>query len=454
MPPSRHARLLYVYVKGGPTLEFAVPSVAQFADVHVLMLVPHPLHAEHLWRDKAASLRKVYAFGEEQVVDVIVETAREIQADGIMTVSEFGILGVSKAAEILGLRGAGPNVIRSRDKRLMREVWHNTGVPSPDFRRVSSLEQLKAAVDALNLPLLLKAAWGAGSLGQVPIYHADDVEDAWRTATDALDTAFSAGFMELVVPGSPRDLLVEEVIKGSTDGWYEPNSGYGDYLSVEGIVDGGVYHPLCITSRIPTISPFTELGNLAPCELSEERQRAIEQVARDAVDALELDTCATHTELKLTSDGGIALIESAARPGGVNIARQMKTVFGLNPVAMLARALLGQPVDYPERMLTTGSGAAGSVSIIATDSSGRAWADRDRIWDSREVDWDRLISPDSNVEVVTGVSIPDGNPMPRYGAANGATDYAGLLFLTARDAPTLLHDSYSVLDGLERVLKT
>jgi biotin carboxylase len=452
MQSSKSDCLLYVYIKGGPTLQFAVPAVAEMADVHVLALEPYPLHVEHLWRDKALSVREVHAFGEAQVVDTIVARAREIGATGIMTVSEFCILGVNKAAEILGLRSAGPNLVRSRDKRLMREVWRNAGVPSPNFRPVSSLEELEAALAVLKLPVLLKAAWGAGSLGQVPIYHAGDAETAWKTATGALDAAFASGFRELMVPGSPRDLLVEEIIKGSTGGWYEPDSGYGDYLSVEGMVDGGVYHPLCITARIPTIPPFTELSNLAPCELSEDRQRAIEQVARTAVDALELDTCATHTELKLMADGSISLIESAARPGGVNIARQMATVFGLNPVTMLARALLGQPVEYPERMLTTGNGAAGSVSIIATDSSGRPWAARERMWDSREVDWSQLISPDSTIEVVS--SVPDGTPMPRYGAANGATDYAGLLFLTARDAPTLLRDSYSVLNGLECALKT
>jgi biotin carboxylase len=447
-------RLLFVYVKGGATLEFAVPSMAKVADIHMLALGPIPPHAEHLWRVSAASVRHEDAFGREEVVHAILTAAKELQVDGILALSEFALLAVTEAATILGLRSPGPHVVRSRDKRLMRQVWRQAGVPSPEFRPVSSLQEAQQAVSALRLPVLLKAAWSAGSVAQTPIHDESEVADAWAAATRALDLTFESGYTELAVPGTPRDLLVEEIIEGSTDSWYPPGSGYGDYLSVEGIVDGGVYHPLCITARIPTISPFTELANLSPCTLSERKQREIEQVARAAVDALELDTCGTHTEIKLKADGAVALIESAARLGGVNVARQINEVFGLNPIEMLSRALLGQQVEYPPQMLIHGRGAAGSVAIIATDSAGRRWADRERIWDSRALDWDGLLSPGTNVEVVTGISLPDESPMPRYGSANGAQDFAGVFYLTARDSPTLLTETYAILDGLEQALQS
>jgi len=454
MQSGRRQRLLFVYVKGGPTLEFAVPSMATVADVHVLGLGPFPPHAEHIWRDSAASVRSERAFGREEVVNTILAAAKELQVDGILALSEFALLAVSEAAAILGLPGAGPNAVRSRDKRLMRQVWQQAGVPSPDFRPTSSLQEAQQAVAELRLPVLLKAAWSAGSVGQTAIYDETEVARAWELATGALDQTYASGYTELAVPGTPRDLLVEEIIEGSTDSWYPSGSGYGDYLSVEGMVDGGVYHPLCITARVPTISPFTELANLLPCALSEEKQREIEQVARAAVEALELDTCCTHTEIKLMADGSMALIESAARVGGVNVAQQMTKVFGLNPVEMLSRALVGQKVEYPPQMLTHGRGAAGTVAIITTDSTGRRWADRERIWDSRTVNWDGLVSPGTDVEVVTGLSVPDGTPMARYGSANGAVDFSGLLFLTARDAPTLLGDTYAILDGLEQALRS
>ncbi|WP_346137229.1 hypothetical protein [Lentzea roselyniae] len=43
----------------------------------------------------------------------------------------FGVLLVAHVADRLGLAGAGPNIVRARDKRLMRETWRDAGVPIP-----------------------------------------------------------------------------------------------------------------------------------------------------------------------------------------------------------------------------------------------------------------------------------------------------------------------------------
>jgi biotin carboxylase len=428
--------------------------MARVAELHVLALSPLPQHTRHLWEHCVASIRSAEDLGCSGPVDIIVDACRAVRADAVTTLSEFALLAVSGAARALGMRHAGENAVRARDKRLMRSTWRDAGVPSPDFRVVSSLDQLRARLDDLHLPVLLKPAWGAGSIGVTVIERCDQAEAAWTTATHALRGAMDAGLGELTDLATPSDFLIEEVIRGSTEGWFEPGSGYGDYLSVEGIVEGGAYHPLCITTRLPTIPPFTELSNLAPCVLSEEKQRRIETVARNAVNALGLDTCGTHTELKLLADGSIQLIESAARLGGVNVAREMDAVFGVDPIELLTRALLGQSVDLPPHMLTEGHGAAGSLSIIATDSAGRPWAGGERIWDSRAVDWHGLLSAGSRIEAVPGLTIPDGSAMPRYGSANGARDYAGLFYLRASDAQTLVRDCYSVLDGLEAALRT
>lgn len=447
-------RLLFVYNKGGAPLEFALPAAAQVAEVHVLAFAELPQHTRHLWESAVTSIKDATNTKQVDLVDTIVSAALELGAGAVITLSEFALLAVEQAAARLGLRGAGPNVVRARDKRLMRTVWRDADVPIPDFRVVSTLDEVRNAVRTLRLPALLKAAWGAGSVAHMSIHESSEADLAWHAATSALDRAADSGFVEMTDLDWSRGMLVEEIIDGSTAGWCEPSSGYGDYLSVEGIVDEGLYHPLCITTRIPTIPPFTELSNLAPCEFGEEKQRYIEEVARRAVDALGLRTCGTHTELKLLADGSVSVIESAARLGGVNIARQLETVFGLNPVQMLVAALLGKHVEYPAQMLTRGQGAAGSLSIIATDAEGRPWQDRPRIWNAQAVDWSRLLSPGSTIEAVPGLSIPDGTPMPRYGTANGARDYAGLFFLTAPDAPTLVRDSYSVLNGLESALET
>lgn len=443
--------VLFVYAKGGAPLEYALPALAQATDVHLLALSPLPAHTRHLWSQSVVSMRSVDVSGGAAVAE-IVATAQRVGAKAVLALSEFLVVSVAQAAEILGLQGAGPNVVRSRDKRLMRRTWRDTGVPSPRFRAVSSTDDLRDALDQLRLPVLLKAAWGAGSVAQTVISKRTEADRAWATATSALRAASRNRFRDLSERASSVDLLVEEIIEGSTEGWFERGSGYGDYLSIEGIVDHGRYHPLCITTRLPTIPPFTEVSNLAPCVLSEDKQRRIESIARRAVDALGLDTCATHTEMKLQRNGDLCLIESAARFGGVNIVRQIETVFDIKPIQMLARALLGEPVEYPDQMLTAGRAAAASLSIIATDASGQPWRRERPIWNSKAVDWSKLLSAESAIETVIGLSLPDGTPMPISDGADGSLAYAGLFFLKAPDAETLVRDSYSVLNGLESAL--
>jgi biotin carboxylase len=448
--------VLLVYSRGGAPLEFALPKIARRANVHVLALQPLPAHTEALWRPHIAELSPAWQEGRaegDELVELIVAEAKRVSADAVFTLSEFSVLAVAEAAARLGLRGAGPHVARSRDKRLMRAVWEAADVPSPRFRRVSSEAELAAALRELTPPLLLKSAWGSGAVGQLVVNSAEDIPRVWAETTEAVAGALRTGFMELQQVGAKHDFLAEEIIPGSIRSWWDEDSGYGDYLSVEGIVADGVYHPLCITSRIPTIPPFTELSNLAPCALPQELQRKVEAVARAAVDALGLETCGTHTEIKLTDGEGLSVLESAARLGGVMVAPEIEHVFGYDAIGMLVDALLGNPVTFPDRMLTDreATAAAGSLSLIATDAAGNPWS-QDLVWDSAAVDWSGILSAGTTIEAVPGLSIPDGTPMPRYDLSSGALGYGGIFFLRTTDAATLVRDSHAVLDNLEAAL--
>jgi biotin carboxylase len=419
----------------------------------MLALREPPTGGEDVWRPVCASI--VEAWHEpraaEELVAQIVEHARHISADAVLTLSEFAVVAVARACRALGLAGPGPGVLRSRDKRLMRATWEHAGVPIPRYRPVATLTQLRQALDQLSLPVLLKAAWSAGSIGQVIIERPEDAASAWPEIRNVMTMAHEQlGLVELHEDDAVDAFLVEEIVRGSTSSWYDV-TGYGDYLSVEGIVARGTYHPICITARLPTIRPFTELCNVAPCVLPEQLQRRIEATARLAVDALCLDTCGTHTEIKLAANNELFVIESAARFGGATIAKEVETVFGVDMVQMLARELLGEHVEYPPEMLVAGSGAAASVAVISTNSEGTPWT-RLPVFDSRRVDWSTLISPATAVEVVRSQTVPDGTPMPAFDWSKGSSNWAGILFLRAPDSRTVLRDCYSILDNLEHAL--
>ncbi|MBD0691675.1 acetyl-CoA carboxylase biotin carboxylase subunit family protein [Streptomyces sp. CBMA123] len=444
-------KILYVYVKGGAPLEYAFPRIAACGELHVLALAPLPATAEDVWRPSCTGIELVPdAPRGDDLVELIVEHAKAIGADAMLTLSEFAVLAVARAAERLGLAGAGPGIVRARDKRLMREAWAAAGVPVPGFRRVDSLADLDAALAAFTPPLLLKPAWGAGSVAQIVLHGPEDAAPAWADIEAGLQAGSRVGMNELYAADTDRDRLVEEIAEGSTEGWYD-EPGYGDYVSVEGIVADGVHHALAITAKLPTLPSFVEVASTSPAVLPVPLQRRIEEVTRQAVDALGLENCGTHTELKLMRDGGLVVIETAARFGGLLTTRQVHEVFGLDPIGMLVRQLLGEHVDYPAAMLTDGVRAAASVAVVPADAAGVPWR-TSPVWNPEAVDWQGLLSPGSTIEAVPAFAMPTGRPVPAFDPAAGSRNWLGVYLLTATDAATLHRDCTAVLNGLEAAL--
>ncbi|RSS64869.1 ATP-grasp domain-containing protein [Streptomyces sp. WAC07061] len=445
--------ILFVHAQGGPPLEYAVPRMAAHAEVHVLALAPLPRTTESVWLPGCASVTTVPPGEGVELVDLICSHARRVGAGAVLALSEYAVVAVAHASLRLGLRGAGERVAGARDKRLMRRIWRDAGVPVPGFTEVHSPDDITAAFETLRPPLLLKAAWSAGSTGHLTVWNEQEAEAAWKTGRSVMEASSAQGYAELhAADAGVSDFLLEEIVTGRARDWFD-GDGWGDYVSVEGIVAGGRYHPLCITGRMPTVAPFTERASLAPAALPQALQRRVEEVSRAAVDALGLDTCATHTEVKLGADGAMWLIETAARFGGVMTTRQVEAVFGLDMIGMLVRELLGRDVGYPDRMLTEGEGAAGSLVVLAVDAGGRPWTTLPA-WDFEAVDWPALIAPGSRVELVREHSLAPGSPVPPYEEAGGANSMAALCFLTAESAPRLLADCGRIVAALPEALAT
>ncbi len=448
---SRASILYVIPALGGPPPEFALPRLRRHGDVHALLFAPPSPAVEPLLRGWCTSLRCLRP--DAVMPDAIVDAARQVRADAVVAFSEFAIVAVAAACQQLGLRGPGPNVVRSRDKVEMRSIWQQHGLPGPAFVPVRSLADLHRAGGELRKPFLLKPSWLAGSQGQVIIHETTDLGAAWRTATTAIEEMDRIRLHDCMSLGRGTQFIAEEIIEATTESWYDVE-GYGDYVSVEGVVVGGRYFPISITARLPTIPPFVELSFHAPTVLSAEKQRRIEALARAAVDSLGLDFCGTHTEVKLQRDGGLCLIENAARLGGAMIPRLVYEAFQVDLIDLLTRALLGEPLQIPEPMLTsTGSGTAvASLMMIATDAQGRPWTAHPEFLPDR-VDWERLTGPDTQVEVVWSQTRPSGSPMPVFSSTAGTRNYAGTLLLRGSHPLALQRDCYRILDGLEVALK-
>ncbi|MET7363765.1 ATP-grasp domain-containing protein [Streptomyces sp. NPDC005562] len=446
------SKVLLVHAKGGPPLGHVLSRTAAKAEVHLLALSALPPSVAGAARGLCASVVTPTEAQRSDLVSLIVAQAGAVGADAVLTFSEYAVVAVAEACEKLGLAGAGAAAALARDKRLMRRTWHEHGLPQPEFRPVATEADLHEAAEHLPFPLLLKAAWSAGSTAHQIIGSPDEVSAAWRRSREVMDESAQLGYAELHVAEANADFVVEQIVTGTAGDWFD-EPGWGDYVSVEGVVADGVFRPVCLSGRMPTVEPFTERAGITPALLaSGDAQDRIVALARQSVDALGLRDCGTHTEIKLGADGAMWLIETAARFGGAMTVPQIEEVFGLDLIGMLVDHLLGRPVEWPEQALTPeqARGAAGSLVVLAVDGKGEAWRDR-RVWDAA-VAADVPLSPGSELSVVAESSLPDGGVVPVYDPAAGANTMAALCLLSAADPRTVLRDFETLIDALPRVL--
>lgn len=448
------SKVLYVHAKGGPPLGHALTRVAARSAVHLLALSELPVTVA---ADAAGLCASVVTPGPAQrgdLVELITRHAREVGADAVVTFSEYAVVAVAEAARRLGLAGAGAASALARDKRSMRDVWDRHAISQPRFRAVASLDDLHAAAGELSFPLLLKAAWSAGSTAHQIIRTPEEVEPAWDRSRAVMAESAQLGYAELHVTGAGADFIVEEIVTGCAEEWFD-DPGWGDYVSVEGVVADGVFRPVCLSGRMPTVAPFTERAGITPAALATGAQERVVDLARRAVEALGLENCGTHTEIKLGSDGRMWVIETAARFGGAMTVPQIEEVFGLDLVGMFTDQLLGRPVAWPAHTLRPdeAKGAAGSLVVLAVDGDGEPWTGR-HVWDSPTVVRSAPLSTGSRLSVVTESSVPDGTAVPVYDPAAGANTMAALCLLSADDPQTVVRDFAALVDALPRLLPT
>ncbi len=76
----------------------------------------------------------------------------------------------------------GPDVLHLKQDRLREKNWLlQRDLPVPEFRAVSSIDDLRAAARQLGTPLMLKrASWGYDGKGQVRITDPSELNEAWE----------------------------------------------------------------------------------------------------------------------------------------------------------------------------------------------------------------------------------------------------------------------------------
>jgi D-alanine-D-alanine ligase len=113
---------------------------------------------------------------------------------------------VQGALELLGIPYTGSGVMASAiaiDKVMTKRIWLAEGLPTPQWRKVGSVEATRAAFSALGAPMIVKPAREGSSIGLTKVMTADECDTAYVRAAQVDEQVLCEQFVsgeEVTVP--------------------------------------------------------------------------------------------------------------------------------------------------------------------------------------------------------------------------------------------------------------
>jgi biotin carboxylase len=269
----------------------------------------------------AADVAEVVDF---TAVSDVVEVARRVGADGVLTVSaDRAVPVVAAVAEELGLPGIGTRMAQLlTHKRVMRDALGAAKLPQPPYASLRGADDVAAALAAVPFPAVLKPV---DSGGQRAVFRIESRDELARDLAEALEE-------------SPTD---EAILEGFVDG-----------IELNGIVIARDGEPSLITLSDRLRPPGVGFGvgwiHVYPPSIPPEQLRLAERIAVDAVRELGLRDAIAFPQLIATPDGDVAVVEVAARIPGGQMADLVRHAVGVDLVEVALRQALGE--DVPDEV--------------------------------------------------------------------------------------------------------
>lgn len=242
------------------------------------------------WKEGAVGAEDADYFYEISIKEKekILEICRQIKPDAVATIgSDLANVTVQFLTEKLGLPGNSQGcIINSTNKYAMRRAFRKTGIPVPGFWIA---EEGGETVCPSNYPVIVKPTDRSGSRAITRVETPEELQEA-------IDNAIAHSF--------EKRAIVEEYISGAE-------------YSVETISYKGKHSCLAITKKFTTGAPnYIEVGHLQPAPLSPKLQEKVRACVFAALDALEVQNGAAHSELRIDEQGHVRIIEIGSRMGG------------------------------------------------------------------------------------------------------------------------------------------
>lgn len=257
-------------------------------------------------------------------VDEVIEVARGLGVDGVLTVSaDRAVPVVAAVAEALGLPGIGTETAHLlTHKRSMRDRLGASGLPQPPYATLEAAGDVGAALDAVPLPAVLKPV---DSGGQRAVFRIESREELERDLAEA------------IAESPTNEALLEEFVDG---------------IEMNGIVIARGGEPALVTLSDRLRPPGVGFGvgwiHVYPPSIPPDQLRRSEEIAVEAVRALGLHDAIAFPQLIAAPDGRVVVVEVAARIPGGQMADLVRHAVGVDLVDVALRQALGD--DVPDEI--------------------------------------------------------------------------------------------------------
>jgi biotin carboxylase len=266
---------------------------------------------------KEADIAKVVDFSDTEAV--LKATAR-IKLDGVLTVSaDRAVPVVAAVAEARGLPGIGVETAHLMTHKVaMRRRFADAGVPQPRFSAVRTISETRRAAEEVGFPAVLKPADSGGQRGVFRVESLDDIQ---------------AHLHEALIASPTGEAILEQYVDG---------------IEMNGIViaRGDEAIPLTLSDRLRPPGQGFGVGwiHVYPATIYGTQLEEAERVAQHTVHALGLENAIAFPQLIARPDGGVSVVECAARIPGGQMADLVRWATGVDLVDIQLRFALGEEV--------------------------------------------------------------------------------------------------------------
>jgi biotin carboxylase len=263
--------------------------------------------------------------------DAILEDARRLGIDGIMTYTDSGVVSAAYVAHHLGLPMPGPlnSVEILQNKARFRNFLKENGFNVPKAKGYSSAEEALNDTEFYALPVMVKPVDAAGSKGVTKV-------ESWDELQKAINWAVKFSFS--------GDFIIEE--------WIEKKgrSSDSDCFSYKGKITVCSFSSQWFDEQ--SSGPFVPAAFSWPSTYSHENESVLSMELQRLITLLGMQSSVYNIETRIGTDDKPYIMEVSPRGGGNRLSEMVFFSTGVDIISNACRVAVGDaPVGYNQKPL-------------------------------------------------------------------------------------------------------